>query len=76
MVLFVVAIGAKEHQIVLVQGDIGIVDVLYGEVDLVMGLVPRLPALLAQAVLVADLNRPSEVPFVATIETLELTWSL
>jgi len=47
MVLFVVAIGAKEHQVVLIQRDVGIVDVLDGEVDLMMNLVPGLPTFLA-----------------------------
>ena len=75
MVFFVVAIGAKEHQVVLIQRDVGIVDVLDGEMDFVMDLVSGFSTLLAQAVLVADLNRPGEVPFVATVETLELTWS-
>ena len=72
MVLFVVAVGAKEHQVVLVKSDIGIVDVLDGEMDLVMDLVPRLPALLAQAILIADLYRPCEVPFVTAVEAFQL----
>jgi hypothetical protein len=39
MVLFVVAIGAKEHQVILIQRDVGIVDVLDCEMDFVMDLV-------------------------------------
>jgi hypothetical protein len=47
MVLFVVAVGAKEHEVVLIQRDVGIVDVLDGEMDFVMDLVPGLPTFLA-----------------------------